>query len=52
MLSHDCCGENLSLDDLVQFNPTAVEINGKVEVGIKVVHICDGMETCTVGYLP
>jgi hypothetical protein len=50
--THVCCGEHLRLGDLVCFQPTVVDIGGKVQEALAAVRIFDGTETCTVGFLP
>ena len=50
--SHDCCGKFLAINDLVRFKSDNVEIDGKLELAMKVVTIKDGVEACTVGFLP
>lgn len=51
-VAHACCGEHLSLDELVRFRLCIVDVDGKMEEGIAVVRIRDGSEACTVGFLP
>jgi len=50
--THSSCGEHIRIDDLVRFKLCVVDIDGKLEEAIKVVRIRDGVESCTVGYLP
>ena len=49
---HACCGDNIRPGSIVTFKLAMVLIHGKEEEGIKVVHVVDGKETCTVGFLP
>jgi hypothetical protein len=53
---HECCGKHIRLGDLVRLKRTVVSVsrNGQEadEEAIKVVRIEDGVETCTVGFIP
>lgn len=49
---HDICGEYVEVGDLVRLVKTTVEINAIYEDAIKVVKIEDGVDSCTVGYIP
>ena len=51
--SHECCGKFLAVDDLIFFKSDNVQIEErKTEPAMKVVVIRNGVESCTVGYLP
>ena len=50
--SHACCGDNIRPGSIVTFKLAVVVIKGKKEEAIKVIHVIDGKETCTVGFLP
>ena len=47
---HACCGDNIRPGSIVTFKLAMVLIHGKKEEAIKVVHVVDGKETCTVGF--
>ena len=49
--SHECCGMHIWPDGLIRFELCIACINGKTEESIKAVHICDGTESCTIGFL-
>jgi hypothetical protein len=53
---HQCCGQHIRLGDLVRLKRTVVSVsrNGQAsdEDAIAVVRIEDGVETCTVGFIP
>ena len=50
--SHECCGENLSADDLICFRFCVLDFEDGPEEAIKAVRIRDGTESCVVGFLP
>ena len=50
--SHACCGDNIRPGSIVTFKIAMVKCHGKKEDAIKVVHVVDDKETCTVGFLP
>ena len=50
--SHAVCGSHICKDDLVTFRLCSVSGSNGLEDAIAVVRIQDGMETCTVGFLP
>ena len=50
--SHGCCGDNIHPGSIVTFKLAMVKCYGKKEDAIKVVHVVDDNETCTVGFLP
>jgi hypothetical protein len=54
---HQCCGQHIQIGDLVRMKKTVVTITDHhkvetVEEAIKVVKIEDGVEACTVGFIP
>ena len=49
---HACCGDNIRPGSIVTFKLAMVFCHGKEEEAIKVVHVVDGKEACTVGFLP
>lgn len=51
-LMHECCGRSVVRGDLLRLIPTVVTINGKDENAVKFVRIIDGMQGCTVAFLP
>lgn len=51
-VSHECCGHHLVMDDLIRLRSCIVDVDGRVEEGIRVARIRDGVESCIVGFLP
>lgn len=49
---HDCCGKSVVVGDCLRLVRTIVFVNDKNEDAVKLVKISDGMETCTVGFVP
>ena len=49
---HTCCGDHISPNDLVRFKLSVVTIGERPESAIKAVHVRDGTELCTIGFLP
>lgn len=49
---HACCGKTLVRGDLLRLIPMVVTINNVQENAVKFVRITEGMQACTVGYLP
>lgn len=49
---HSCCGRTVVVGDCLRLIRTIVFINGENEDAIKLVKISDGVETCTVGFVP
>jgi hypothetical protein len=49
---HDCCGDSLSKNELLQLVKCVVTINKKTEEAVKFVHVTADGDRCTIGYLP
>lgn len=49
---HSCCGKTVVSGDCLRLVRSIVFINGKNEDAVKLVKICDGVETCTVAFVP
>jgi hypothetical protein len=49
---HDCCGDSLCVNVLLQLVICAVTINKKTEEVVKFVHVPVDGDGCTIGYLP
>jgi hypothetical protein len=49
---HKICGEAVKLGDILRLKNTVVTINGAAEEAVKLVKIDNGMETCTVAFIP
>lgn len=49
---HACCGETLRTNDLVKFRSVGVAVGNKQERAIAAVRLEEGVERCTVGFLP
>jgi hypothetical protein len=49
---HKTCGKDVEAGNLLQLANTIVEINGQTEMAIKLVRIVDGIDGCTIGFVP
>lgn len=49
---HGCCGDNIQIGDCLRLVKTIVMIKGESQEAIKLVKIQDGVESCTVAFLP
>jgi hypothetical protein len=49
---HLCCGKFVTVGDVLRLRETVVGIAGYPEAAIKLVKIIDGLEGCTVAYIP
>jgi hypothetical protein len=49
---HACCGEHLRPNDYVRFRYVKLDFGRHTEDEVKAVKLWEGMETCTVGFLP
>lgn len=49
---HGCCGSHVGKDDILRLVYTVVEVNGVPERAVKCVRVLDGVDTCTVGFIP
>ena len=50
--SHSCCGAQVVVGDLLRLVNTCVTINDITETAIKLVLVADGVDCCTVAYVP
>jgi hypothetical protein len=49
---HAVCGDFVKVGDVLRLVPTIVEIRGRPEPAIKLVKMVDGLEGCTVAFVP
>jgi hypothetical protein len=49
---HKQCGMAVKVGDVFRLKDTVVTINNKTEIAVKAVKISDGVEGCTVGFVP
>jgi hypothetical protein len=49
---HRSCGKDVGAGDILRLVRTVVDINGRTESAIKLVKIVDGVDGCTVGFVP
>eukprot|EP00977_Amphora_coffeiformis_P005667 scaffold1190_cov142-Amphora_coffeaeformis.AAC.4 len=49
---HHCCGEEVEVGNVLQLVACTVSVDGAVEEAIKVVKVVDGVDQCTVGFVP
>eukprot|EP00977_Amphora_coffeiformis_P026837 scaffold31040_cov214-Amphora_coffeaeformis.AAC.1 len=49
---HDCCGEKIEVGDVLRLVACTVSVEGTVEEAIKLVRVMDGVDQCTVGFVP
>eukprot|EP00977_Amphora_coffeiformis_P020686 scaffold8374_cov175-Amphora_coffeaeformis.AAC.125 len=49
---HECCGEEVEVGDILRLVACTVSVDGAVEEAIKVVKVVDGVDQCTVGFVP
>jgi hypothetical protein len=49
---HKTCGKVVKVGSLVRLVRTVVDINGETESAIKLVKIVDGVDGCTIGFVP
>ena len=49
---HSCCGEHLEPGDILRLVSCIVTIDGTVEPALKAVKVDEGIDTCTVGFVP
>jgi hypothetical protein len=51
-VSHNVCGEFVSVGDINRFVRTAVTVKGILEPAVKLVKIADGVNVCVVAFVP
>ena len=49
---HECCGEDVGVGDVLRVVPCTVAVDGVVEEALKVVKVVEGVDSCTVGFIP
>ena len=49
---HNVCGLSVQVGDILRLRQSVADINGEPELAIKLVKIVDGMEACTVAFIP
>jgi hypothetical protein len=49
---HKICGKSVEAGEILCLVRTVVDINGRTESAIKLVKIIDGVDGCTVGFVP
>jgi hypothetical protein len=49
---HKTCGKDVEVGSLVRLVRTVVNINGETESAFKLVKIVDGIDGCTIGFVP
>ena len=50
--THECCGENVAVGDVLRLRQAIVSVNGNLEKCLKVVRIVEDAEKCIVGFVP
>jgi len=49
---HSCCGEDISIGSILRLVKCTVSVDGSVEEAVKCVRVVDGMDSCTVAFIP
>lgn len=49
---HSCCGDHVEHGDVLRIVKTVVAIDGVVEDALKCVKVVDGLDGCTVAFIP
>lgn len=49
---HAACGQTLQVGDIVRLVKTIVAVEGVMEDAVKAVRVSDGVDGCTVGFVP
>ena len=49
---HACCGEHVAVGDVLRLVRTIVTIGDKSEIAVKCVKVVNGVDSCTVGFIP
>ena len=50
--AHEACGRSVQRGDVLRLVTCVVDISGATETAIKAVKVIDGVDTCTVGFVP
>ena len=49
---HRCCGKAVAVGDVLRLVTTVVEVEGKQETAVKCVKVVNGIDGCTVAFVP
>ena len=49
---HECCGEEVMVGDVLRLVACTVSVEGTVEEAVKLVKVVEGVDHCTVGFVP
>ena len=49
---HDCCGQDVNVGDVLRLVGCTVSMEGRVEDAVKLVKVVDGLDLCTVAFVP
>lgn len=49
---HDCCGQDVEVGDVLRLVKCSVSVDGVVEEAVKLVKVVDGVDQCTVAFVP
>ena len=49
---HDCCGKEVEVGDVLRLVACTVSVDGVVEEALKLVRVLDGVDQCTVAFVP
>ena len=49
---HDTCGKEIAIGEVLRLVPCAVSVHGVIEEAVKCVKVTDGVDTCTVAFVP
>jgi hypothetical protein len=50
--SHEVCGQHICVSDVLRLVKTVVDVVEVADESIKFVRIIDGMDACSVGFVP
>jgi len=49
---HSCCGEEVAIGTILRLVKCTVAVDGTVEEAVKCVHVIEGIDGCTVNFVP
>ena len=49
---HACCGKHIAIGDVLCVVRTIITIGNKSKTAVKCVKVVDGVDSCTVGFIP
>jgi len=49
---HSCCGEEVTIGTILRLVKCTVAVDGTVEEAVKCVRVIEGIDGCTVGFVP